>query len=107
MQYYTYEGSFWREPGPEDDSAYAYDRWHHVEKRWLPVDDVTSFPSEGEMDHWRELGEAEVVQLLGLGRRRLDLRGRSPATSPVQYPAASGVGVSVLLRQTTSRAICS
>ena len=32
-------------------------------------------------------------------RRRLARSPRSPATSPAQYPAGSGVGVSVLLRQ--------
>src|SRR3954447_4933317 len=32
-------------------------------------------------------------------RGRLGLSPRSPVTSPAQYPAGSGVGVSVLLRQ--------
>src|SRR4029079_18421734 len=43
----------------------------------------------------------EQLRLTGDGphgsNHQLDVR--SPATSPAQYPAASGVGVSVLLRQ--------
>ena len=42
--------------------------------------------------------ELEVAALPG-ARRSLGPAPRSPATSPAQYPAGSGVGVSVLLRQ--------